>query len=251
MTLKKAKLLAIVGPTTSGKTELARRLALQYNGEVVSADSRQIYKGMDIGTAKDKTFPQWLIDIVEPTQSFTVTEYQKAAYSAIDDIHRRGKLPILCGGTGLYVSAILEGYQFSPQERSSLNPRHSAGINHQKSAPNWDKLEIGIDLPRAELYQRIDERVISRLDDGMINEAQQLVASGLTLDRLRRFGLEYRFLADLLEEKIDREQFVIQLQGAIHQYARRQLTWFRHHGNVHWIHSASEAEQLVADWLAE
>lgn len=266
------KIIAIVGPTASGKTSLARRLALEYNGELISADSRQVYRGLDLGTGKEGELkanttgskltsaypelrylgeiPQWLIDIADPQDTYTVAEYQQAAYAVVKDILARGKTPIFVGGTGLYVSAVFEGYDFSPTViRDPNNPRHADKSSYKKSPPAWDLLEIGLDLPREVLYQRIDTRVDQRLAEGMIQEAQALEANGLSLDRMRSFGLEYRYLADYLTGQLDQMEMVEQLKFAIHRYARRQLTWFRHHGHVQWINSPEEASQMTSSFL--
>ena len=236
---QKSKVIAIVGPTASGKTNLARFLAKLFDGELVSADSRQVYKQLDIGTGKDGTLkpnttgsnlsskypglryldsiPQWLTDIVEPTDSFTAADYQQKAYEVIDDIQKRGKLPILVGGTGLYVSALIEGYEFDPTtQRDPNNPRHADKKNWRKNPPNWDVLLLGLDLPREELYQRIDKRLDQRIDQGLIDEGRNLIKSDISPERLRQFGLEYKYLADLLEEKNSTEGFRALLKSAIH-----------------------------------
>lgn len=254
----KPLVIAVVGPTASGKTALARRLALEHNGEIISADSRQVYRYLDIGTGKDgelqenKTgsklairypqlryleddIPQWLTDFVDPNETYTVTEYQQAAYQVIDDILSRDKTPILCGGTGLYVSAVLEGYQFQTVDRSAVNPRHSDGSMKVKKAPDWDVKEIGINLPREELHSRIDERLDKRLEQGLVEEVKQLIERhNVTPERLRRFGLEYRYIMDYLDDLLSYDLMHEQLKYAIHRYARRQLTWSRNHGKVEW-----------------
>ncbi len=263
--------IAVVGPTASGKTNLARFLAMQFNGEIVSADSRQIYKWLDIGTGKDgelqpnmvaetrlkdlypqlryiDTIPQWLTDFVDPNENFTVADFQARALEVIEDILERGKLPIITGGTGLYISALIEGYEFTGnQARDKNNPRHAQKTKYHKSPPNWDVLYFGTDLPRQELYERIDRRLHERIKIGLIDEGKALVQKGLTYDRMRAFGLEYRYLADLIEGVLSEKEFESQLSAAIHQFARRQLTWWRHHGNVTWVTSSSQAEQLLVE----
>lgn len=269
--MNRPKVLVIVGPTASGKTNLARFLAHRFNGEIVSADSRQVYRSLDIGTGKEGLLqdnmtgsvlahkyprlrylddtPQWLIDIADLLDEFSVAEYQKRAYEVIEDIVNRGKLPIIVGGTGLYVSALVEGYQFKENmPRSSANSRHSVG-NNEKMPPDWSVLALGTDLPREELYRRIDKRLKQRLDSGMIEEAKKLLESGISADRLRQFGLEYRYLADLLEGKLTEKDFITKLKHAIHSFARRQLTWFRHHGNVSWISDKEEGSMKVKEFL--
>lgn len=262
--------ITIVGPTASGKTNLARRLALVYDGELVSADSRQVYKHLNIGTGKDgelrpntvpntslanrypelryiNDIPQWLTDFVEPQRFYTVAEYQQAAYEVVDDILRRGKLPIIVGGTGLYISAITQGYDFSPDaQRDPNNPRHSDKQYHQKTPPNWQLVELGIDIPPDTLRKCIDARLRSRVNDGLITEARTLHTSHrLSLERLRAFGLEYKYLADLIDGRYTEDECLQQLAFAIHRYARRQRTWFRHHGNVQWLANPGEAGVII------
>lgn len=270
MTETRTKIIAVVGPTASGKTDLARFLASECNGEIVSVDSRQIYKGLDIGTGKEGelrpntislsnkyptlrylgNIPQWLIDIADPTDTMTAAEFQTAAYEVTNDIASRGKVPVLTGGTGLYVSALIEGYEFSAETaRDKQNNRHADKNTYKKSPPNWDVLLLGIDIPREELYTRIDKRLRARIDAGLIDEGKSLLAAGVSLEKLRKFGLEYRFLADVLDGTLNEDLFASRLATAIHQYARRQLTWWRHHGVVHWIKDNEQAKQLVNAFL--
>lgn len=250
--------IVIAGPTASGKTDLARRLAKEYNGELISADSRQVYRFLDVGTGKEGVLrsnttgsslaskypelryiedtPQWLTDFVDPRQKlYTVADYQSAAYEVINDVISRGKLPIIVGGTGLYISAITEGYDFSVQlERHTDNPRHSAGTIRQKTPPEWNLLELALDIPRPELHRRIDNRLERRFDEGLIEEAQHLCRKCLTTERMRSFGLEYRYLADFIDGIIDKVTLKQTLPFAIHRYARRQIAWFKRHGQVQW-----------------
>ncbi len=270
----KPKILSVVGPTASGKTELARHLATQFNGEIVSADSRQIYRDLDIGTGKEGELrvistdlsplaatypelrflgdvPQWLIDIVDPTERFTVAEYQEQAYVVIDDILRRGKLPIICGGTGLYINALVKGYVFDQNvPRDENNPRHSAGNHLEQQPPEWDLLTFGVEVDRDELYRRIDQRVDDRIASGMIQEGRKLIEQGIPIERLKQFGLEYKFLAGLYEKELSLEAFKQKLKYAIHGYARRQLTWFRKYGEIEWIKDYENAEKLAKRFLA-
>jgi tRNA dimethylallyltransferase len=258
----KPQIITVVGATASGKTDLARRLALMHNGEIVSADSRQVYRYLDLGTGKDgelrtnetsssltalypqlryldDNIPQWLTDFVDPNETYTVAEYQKAAYEVIDDILSRGKTPIICGGTGLYVTSVIEGYEFSAEtERDPNNPRHSDGVGRVKKAPDWGVITYGINVPREELHKRIDQRLIKRLDLGLVQEVRDVMQHHeVTFERLRKLGLEYRFIADYLDGILQYDDMVSQLGFAIHRYARRQLTWFRNHGDVKWIES--------------
>lgn len=317
------KLIAIVGPTASGKTDLAVFLAKKFsanrgpadswNGfELISADSRQVYKGMDIGTGKDKSYPQHLIDICDPRQDqYTVAQFQKDAYREIYDIFKRDKIPILVGGTGLYIDAVLKGYRIPKtslslrQELEKLNDKEllaqlksydpaayqkidhhnlrrilraleSSIVNrrpfsgYQAKAPKFEALIIGMDLPRTELYRRIDERVDERIKQGMIEEVENLLKSGVPYEKLQSFGLEYRFISQYLQKvrgsksprvKKDfrlstldspalRAEMTQKLKFAIHAFARRQLTWFRRNREIKWIKSYREAESLANKFLS-
>ncbi len=330
----KSKLLVILGPTSTGKTDLALQLASKFQGELVSVDSRQVYVGLDIGTGKlpvklridngqwtikkGKKFWEmngvkvWMYDVVDPKKQYTVYDYVKDTGRVINDIWKREKLPIVVGGTGFYLKALLEGLpnlaipvdknlrkklekfskeqlqkklqQISPDKWGSLNesdrqnPRRliraieiavktkadnevdkNLTIVNFLSTANRDKpqkniLKIGLTTSREVLYQRIDERVMSRIDQGMIDEARRLHSSGLSLKRMRQLGLEYGILADYLENKIrNKEELIKLLQGKIHGYARRQITWFKKEKEVFWFDMTEEGfaekiEKLVIKW---
>lgn len=254
----KPSIVTIVGPTATGKTDLALFLAQELNGEIVSADSRQIYRRLDLGTGKAgkiepnisspvfssiyptarylELVPQWLIDIVDPEVKFTVVDFQIRANLIINDILERGKLPIITGGTGLYVTALTEGYQFSPETaRHNLNQRHSIGLT-KKIPPSWNLIEIGLDLPKEELQLKIKQRLTDRINNGMVEEGKELLSSGVSAEWLHSIGLEYRYLVELIQGQLDLNQFETQLASAIYHYAKRQLTWWRHHGQVNWFH---------------
>lgn len=283
------KLIAIVGPTASGKTDLAIFLAKKLKGELISADSRQVYCGLDIGTGKDKSYPQHLIDICEPKKIYSVAEFQPAAYKIIEDIFFRGKIPILVGGTGLYLDAVLQGYQFPKEDkhlRAKLEKKTMEEIikelkkvdpisveknigNHRrlvralevyllnkrplseykKKQPNFSYLTVGIDLDRNKLYQNIDERVDRRIRQGMIEEVKNLLKNGLSHERLQQFGLEYRFIDRYLQGVYSKEEMIQKLKFAIHDFARRQLTWFRKNKGIKWVKNNQEAEKLVRIFL--
>lgn len=251
----KPRLIAIVGPTASGKTDLAFQLARLVNGELISADSRQAFKLLDIGTGKEgklkanrlglsdqfptlrylENIPQWLTDVCHPNDNYSVVEWKKAAEKVIENIVSRGKVPIIVGGTGLYVTALFEGYCFSPSsKRDGQNPRHAA-TGGRRLPPNYDRLLIGLADERAELYAKIDTRLANRLKSGLLVEGQKLLDMGISAERLRQFGLEYRFLADYLEGMLTKEEFMAGLTGAIHAYARRQQAWWRSKGPVEWF----------------
>ena len=287
---KNRKIIVIVGPTASGKSDMAKKLAKKINGEAISADSRQIYRGMDIGTGKDKSFFQHMIDICDPIEDYSVAEYQKEAYKIINDIFSRNKIPIIVGGTGLYVNAVIYGYQFpktdlqlrkkiekidkkelyerlkkydpTSAEKNKTNHRRLARAlesylcnlrplsKYKKKKPSFDYLLIGIDIPRQELYERIDKRVDARIEAGMINEVENLLKLGISHERMQRFGLEYRYIDDYLTGKMQKEEMIQKLKYKIHDYARRQLTWFRKNKEIHWISSQKQSEALVIDFLS-
>jgi len=294
------KIIVIAGPTASGKTDLAKTLSNKFNGEVISADSRQIYRGMDIGTGKDKTFFQHMIDIRDPNEDFSVAEFQKETYKIIDNIFSRGRIPFLVGGSGLYINAVIYGYQFpktDPHLRSKIeslsadelieklkkfdpasaekninNHRRLARAlesylynsrplsEYKKEKPNFQYLMLGIDIPREELYARIDRRVDSRIKEGMIEEIDKLLKSGVSYERLHRFGLEYRFVSEYLQQVNSQKYFanhhepivnclkqemIQKLKFKIHDFARRQLTWFRRNKEINWIQNDNQAEKLI------
>lgn len=315
------KLLVILGPTATGKTDLALRLASFAQGELVACDSRQVYRGLDIGTGKAPGSGKWevrrgkrewevggikiwLYDMVSPRIQYTVADYVKDASKVINGILERGKLPIIVGGTGLYLKALLEGLanlsvpidlslrkklQKLPKEElqeklQKISPKIWKGMNFSDRGnprrliraieltmdkggkgnkgskglgKEFDILKIGLSAPREVLYKRVDSRVLKRIDQGMIEEAKQLYKNGLSFKRMKELGLEYRVLADYLSGKIrgiGEDQGLIRImQGQIHGYIRRQLTWFKRSGYVYWFDItdedfADEVEDLVAKW---
>ncbi len=325
------KLLVILGPTATGKTDLALLLAKKFNGELIACDSRQVYKGLDIGTGKlpsgvkspkadlakggnaefrvqkgerwweIKGIKIWMYDIVDPESQYTVADYIKDATKVIKDISSRDKLPIIVGGTGLYLKALLEGLdnlqapvdkslreELERSTREQLQERlknlsttkwESLNLSDQQNPrrllrsiellstnpyidatkdkgliTEFEIFKIGLTAPREELYKKADLRVLSRLDQGMIEEAQRLYRNGLTLQRMKELGLEYGVLADFLNGVIKtKEEFIKILQNKIHGYIRRQLTWFKKEKDVIWFdisnkHLVSEVEKLTSDW---
>jgi tRNA dimethylallyltransferase len=269
-------MLVVLGPTASGKTALAVRLAAGCNGEIISADSRQVYRGMDIGTGKDlseytfrgERIPFHLIDIVDPGYEYNVYEYKRDFLTAYNDIVSRGKEPILCGGTGLYLDAVLRGYTMRKaaygketiemlSEKSdeelkklllSLRTQHNTtdltdrsrmirailiGLAEEAKEPVSDFPDfsgsrvIGIQIDRSELRNRITARLKSRLDEGMIDEVKVLLGKGLTPDQIRFYGLEYKFCMMYLQGEVTFDELFSRLNTAIHQFAKRQMTWFR------------------------
>lgn len=286
--MSKTKLLVITGPTASGKTSRAVDVAKALNGEIISADSRQIYRGMDIGTGKDLCeygdIPYHLIDICPAGYKYNLYEYLRDFNLAFADISQRGKMPILCGGTGLYVESVLNGLNL-PQVPENLQLRKSlegksleeltrilssmkslhnnTDVDTEKrairaieiqtyynehpdeamtTAPNpiSDAVIIGVDIDREHRRERITQRLHSRLNEGMVDEVKSLINSGVTPDQLIYYGLEYKFLTQYLLGELSYEQMVNGLEIAIHQFAKRQMTWFRGMENrrgfkIHWL----------------
>ena len=281
-------LVAVIGPTASGKTSLAAALAHEWDAEIISGDSRQVYRGMDIGTGKDlgdyvvggKPIPYHLIDIVEPGYKYNVFEYQRDFLKAYEDIRRRGRLPILCGGTGLYVEAVLKGYRLlpvpeNPSLRMSLADKsleeltallstyktlhNTTDVDTVKRAiraieieeyychvpvtecsfPQLNSLIIGVSIERELRRRKITERLHRRLEEGMVDEVRGLLAKGVTPDSLIYYGLEYKYLTLYVIGELSYDEMVRGLEIAIHQFAKRQMTWFRgmeRRGfNIHWI----------------
>lgn len=311
------KILVILGPTATGKTDVALVLARKFNGELVSCDSRQVYQGLDIGTGKLPGSEKWKVkcgskkwevgginiwmyDVVSFKKQYTVYDYVKDTDSVIAGILARRKLPIIVGGTGLYLKGLLYGFSnlgipidinlrkslerlslddlqkklqelskdkwgklnLSDQKNSrrlvraielELSPRRSPYGHLRGGMKSYDTLKIGLSAPREFLYKRIDERVISRIDQGMIEEAESLYKKGLSLKRMRQLGLEYGVLADYLDNKITKDDLIKIMQGKIHHYARRQITWFKKEKDVGWFDItikdfAQEVEKKVAKW---
>lgn len=285
------KLIVITGPTASGKTSLATELAYDIDSEIISADSRQIYKGMDIGTGKDlddyivnqKSIPYYLIDILDPKQNYSVYDFQKDFYNAYQKIRLKNKVPILCGGTGLYIESTLLDYDLSGKPAPNQNLRNSLenlnrddllkelhSISNQKQRTdllvetrkqiirnieilkssvdvngfkmnpmNNDAIVFAINIDREILRQKIKQRLIDRINEGMIAEVEGLIDNGLPIERLDYFGLEYKFIAQYLKNKISKDLLITSLTTAIRKFAKRQRTWFRRMEkrgiNINWI----------------
>lgn len=228
---KSDEIIVIAGPTASGKTDLSIKTALKFNGEVISADSRQIYKGLDIGSAKItkqemRGVPHHLIDILEPGEKYSVAQFQADTLSLIKDIQSRGKIPIICGGTGLYIESVVEGYQFSS---SSSKSKLKTGYN--------SKFKVYLlHWPRAVLRERISLRVDQRMKQGMLEEVQNLINSGVDPQWLTSLGLEYKCLTEYLlssgsladkQKDAQLQESIVKLKFKIYQFAKRQDTWFR------------------------
>ncbi len=232
-------LIAIVGPTASGKTALATALALEFGGELVSADSKQVYRGMDIGTAKELDLPvaQHLVDWKNPGEKVTVAQYQAEAYACIDDLHQKKILPILVGGSGLYAESVTLGYEFS-------------GKGEKVAKPRYRVLEMGIAWEREALKKRAVERTETWLKQGLLAEIEGLLAAGVSAEWLETCGMEYRYFTQYLRGEVSYEAALALTNTAINQFIKRQYTWFRRHPNLVWVKSEEEARQLVRDFLA-
>jgi len=299
-------LIAILGPTASGKTGLAARLAHKFSGEIVSADSRQVYRGMDIGTGKDlaeyeidgQAIPCHLIDVVEPTEDFDLADYQKRAFAAIDSVLKKSKPPFLVGGSGLYLQAVVDGYilpQARPdadkrrarermttqglfQELRALNPGFANNLNQsdrnnprrlvrylevaeQKDSSlqtskkaRYNTLLLGIAPEQEELENKIYSRLMERLEkEDMIGEVERLNHQGVSWQKLVKFGLEYKWIAYYLQNRMDYDEMIAKLFNDIRKFAKRQLTWFKRWENqgrqIHWINDQAEAENLIEEFL--
>ena len=294
-------LITILGPTASGKTPLAAHLAAEIGGEIISADSRQVYRRMDIGTGKDlsdyQNIPYHLIDICEPGTKYNLFQYQQDFQKAYDDIMARGRQPILCGGTGLYIEAVLKGYQLSPvpqnpELRASLEGKSLEELtamlkelkrqngSHMHNTTDVDTAQrairaieielgqqgdmkheafnmkqtpyiiIGVSIDRDLRREKITRRLKARLDEGMIDEVRGLLAEGIPADDLIYYGLEYKYLTEHILGRLTYDEMFRQLEIAIHQFAKRQMTWFRgmeRRGfTIHWIDATLPMEQKVA-----
>ena len=301
--MQNQKMITILGPTASGKTSVAAALALRTGGVIISADSRQVYRRMDIGTGKDLAdytigdvrIPYHLIDIAEPGTKYNLFQYQQDFHEAYDEIRSRGKLPILCGGTGLYIEAVLGGYSLSPvpqnqalrdglegksleeltrmlaelkrQNGSNMHNRtdvdtaqrairaieiETYNLEHptpERQMPPVDSLVIGINIDRELRREKITRRLKARLDEGMCDEIQGLIDGGVNPEDLIYYGLEYKFITEYVIGRTSYEEMFRQLEIAIHQFAKRQMTWFRgmeRRGfTIHWIDAAQSMEDKL------
>lgn len=291
-------LLSVIGPTASGKTSLAVQLAVALGGEVISADSRQVYRGMDLGTGKDledycvngRVVPYHLIDIVDAGYKYNVFEYQRDFVKVWEDCEQRGVVPVLCGGSGLYVEAVLKGYkllavpvnealratlegkglQELAQRLSSYKKLHNTteidtpkrairAIEieeyyrthpyEEKDFPGIDALIVGVDVNREIRRERITHRLHERLENGMVEEVRRILESGVKPEDLIYYGLEYKYLTLYLIGELSYDEMVKQLNVAIHQFAKRQMTWFRKMEragfDIHWLRAEMPMEEKI------
>ena len=294
----KYDLITILGPTASGKTPLATALAHKLGTEIISGDSRQVYRRMDLGTGKDlddytvggEQVPYHLIDIVEPGYKYNVFEYQRDFLQAYQEITQKGKLPVLCGGTGMYIESVLKGYRLlpvpeNPELRTSLEGKsleelttilegykklhNSTDVDTAKRAiraieieeyykqqppeyrefPSLKSLIIGVDIDRELRREKITRRLKQRLDEGMVDEVKGLLAEGIPAENLIYYGLEYKFLTQHVIGELTFDEMFHQLETAIHQFAKRQMTWFRgmeRRGfHIHWLDATLSMEEKV------
>lgn len=305
------KMITILGPTASGKTPVAAHLAVAVGGEIISADSRQVYRRMDIGTGKDLAdyrlnikhetldIRYHLIDICEPGTKYNLFQYQQDFYDAYQDIQSRGAVPILCGGTGLYIEAVLKGYKLSPvpqnpelrqqlecksldeltQMLTALKTKTGSNMHNKtdvdscqrairaieietynlenpvprRELPPVDSLIIGIDIDREMRREKITRRLKTRLEEGMIDEVKRLLDEGIPAEDLIYYGLEYKFVTEYIIGKTTYDEMFTRLEIAIHQFAKRQMTWFRgmeRRGfTIHWIDALQPMETKVNEIL--
>ena len=306
-------MITILGPTACGKTALAVKVAAMTGGEIISADSRQVYRGMDIGTGKDlseyivygKAIPYHLIDIEDAGQKYNLFRFQEDFNAAYEDITRRGVLPILCGGTGLYMEAVLKGYALSPVEQDDnlrkklstrtldelkelltrLKARNGSAMHNvtdvdtvsravraieiefhnlkhpldTRSMPAVNSLIVGLDVDREVRRERITARLKARLQEGMVEEVSGLLKNnGVTKEDLMYYGLEYKYVTAYVVGEMSYNDMFNQLEIAIHQFAKRQMTWFRgmeRRGfNIHWLNASMSIEDKLAQieqWMSE
>ena len=296
-------MITILGPTASGKTKLAAALAADIGAEIISADSRQVYRRMDIGTGKDledytvdgKNIPYHLVDICEPGTKYNLFEYQRDFLEAYNDITARGLTPILCGGTGLYLEAVIKGYQLSPvpqnqplrdklegkslqeltailedlKKKSGSNMHNTTDVDSPQRAiraieietynintpvadrpfPLLPNVVFGVDIDRETRRQRITKRLKQRLEDGMVEEVKSLIDSGINPDDLIYYGLEYKYVTEYVVGKIGYDEMFTKLEIAIHQFAKRQMTWFRgmekRGCKINWIDASLPMQEKV------
>ena len=278
------KVVAVVGTNASGKSALGVELAKRYGAEIISADSRQVFRGLDLGSGKItpeemQGVPHHLIDVREPNEFFSMADFQRMSYAAIDGILARGRLPMIVGGTGLYVESVLDGYLLSDREPDlayraeleklttpqlydmllTLVPDAQVDRNNRNRVmrmierihdgddavpgkePRYRSLRLGVSWPREVLSQRIDERLKMRVEQGMIEEVQGLMDRGATKEFLLGLGLEYRFITQYLTGAIpDRDEMLRLLAIAIKQFAKRQMTWFRRNPDIVWLDMAGD-----------
>ena len=286
------KLIVIEGTNASGKSSLGIALAARFGGEIVSADSRQVYERMNLGSGKVtpeemQGVPHHLLDVRKPGEFFSMADFQRLAYEAIDGIIARGKVPFLVGGTGLYVDAVADGYELSDRAPdhslrahletfetpalyemlkeklpdTDVDPRNRhrvmrtlerlAADDYRPTgkSPRYTLLKLGVTWPREILKQRIDERLEKRLNEGMVDEVKALLDDGISEEFLTKLGLEYKYLTWYLTGKITYNQMVEELGNAIKKFAKRQMTWFRKDPRIHWLDMSGDPIKEASDLI--
>lgn len=283
MVTKKQKLICVVGTNASGKSGLGVQLAKKYGGEIISADSRQVFRGLDLGSGKITNeemqgVPHHLLNVREPNEFFSMADFQALSYEAIEGIARRGNLPFIVGGTGLYVDCVAEGYVLSggapdleyrahletfstvelykkliavmpdtdvdPKNRNRvmrlLERIHAGDDLTPRKEPQYDVLKLGVTWPRPELCRRIDERLEKRMNEGMVDEVRTLMESGASPEFLDGLGLEYRYLYRYLAGVMSKDEMLDELNRAIKRFAKRQMVWFRRDKSIIWLDMAGD-----------
>lgn len=287
----------ILGPTASGKSSLAIHLAKKFNGEIISADSRQVYKGMDIGTGKvtkieQKIVPHYLLNVASPKKQFTVSDFKKLGRLTLARIIKKKKVPFIVGGTAFYIYSLIDDWNIpdvGPNQKlrnklrnkstselfellKKLDPVRAGSIDSRNPArliraieiakslgfvpqlqktirANSSVLMLGIKKDQNALYKIIDKRLEERLQAGMADEVKKLRKSGLSWKKLESFGLEYRFVALYLQNKLTYQEMVTQLKSAIHKFSKRQMTWFKRDARIKWVTNEDQAKNLIRDYL--
>ena len=286
---KKPRILAVIGKTATGKSDLAVMLAKKYGGEIISADSRQVYRGFDLGSGKItrkemQGIPHHLLDIASPKKQFSVSEYKRLADRALGEIISRGKTPVICGGTGLYIDAVLKNIvvpEVPPNKKlreklekkttaqlfvilKKLDPRRAKEIDRNNPRrlvraieiatalgkvphlavrpPSWDVLKIGLDLPDEILKKKIRTRLLMRMKKGMVAEAKNLHKCGLSWKQMEAFGMEYKYLALYLQNKITKKEMFEGIEKDTWQYSKRQATWFKKDKEIKWFKPMEKAK---------
>lgn len=285
------KVIVVLGQTATGKSDLAVKIARKFNGEVISADSRQVYKGLDIGSGKItksemKGIRHHLLDVANPKKKFTVAQYQKLAKSAMAYLVKKNKVPIICGGTGFYIDAITKGIVFPEvppnlklrktlekktaeqlfkilktldrARAKSIDAKNKVRLIRaieivkalgkvpkiKESKSEYEFIKIGLHLPSSKLKEKIEKRLIKRIKMGMLNEAKKLHKMGLSWKRMEELGLEYKFMALYLQNKITKQEMLEKLNSEIYKYAKRQMTWFKRDSEINWF-SPTEYKKIL------
>jgi len=308
MTNTKPKIIAVVGPTASGKSSLALQIAESYKGELINADSRQMYKGFDIGSAKDEGIwkeidgkmrymldgvPEYLTDFLEPNEDFSASEFQDRAFETIEDILSRGKLPILVGGTGYYIKAVIENLQFpsvapNPELRKRLevkslnelqttfqscDPVGAEQIDMQNRRKlvraieicwisrkpysemktngdkKYDSLSMALEMPREQLYARINKRVLIMMQEGLVEEVKNLLKNGADISSSAMTAIGYREVVNYIQGEWSQEEMIEKIQTHTRRLARKQLSWFKKDGTIKWVKDYTEAKQKIEKFL--